>query len=90
MLVSHARMLKASMPKDPGIWDNRNNAFSFRVGLMFTGEIPTRLNLETQEEEYYLHLDFVNTDGWFTQKFIRNEWNLRNEATWNNNKNNSK
>jgi len=45
-----------------------------RIGLHFYGEVPTRLNLATMEDEYYLELDFTNTNmdaQWLTVGMIQ-------------------
>jgi len=61
------------------IWDNNKNVFRItRIG--FGGEVPTRYNIETQEEEYWLCLDFVNFEGWCTEAFLWAELRKSEEA----------
>jgi Mor family transcriptional regulator len=44
-------------------------------GLQFYGPVPRRLNETTNETEYYLELDFLNIGyGWFTRKYIKEEY----------------
>ena len=51
-----------------------NDKNSFRITrLGWSGDVPMRYNIETEEEEYWLCLDFVNFEGWCTVKFLEAE-----------------
>ena len=80
------RMARNVHKLDP--WDNDKNVIRM-IGPQWTGQVPTRLNLETMEDEFYLHLDFTNVTGWFTKEFILSEWlrhvKIQNEKPTENN-----
>ena len=52
--------------------DNFKNSFRMlRIG--WSGDVPMQYNIETEKEEYWLRLDFVNFEGWCTEKFLQDE-----------------
>jgi hypothetical protein len=63
------------MASEKELWDNVKNVMRMG-GCSWSGEVETRFNVDTLEEEYKLRLDFVNIDGWFSAKFILAEWKL--------------